>query len=183
MATQSFFGYMATPKIKVDPIWEVITDFVSTSRTGIFTFPISPAIDFNDNSMVVIEMEIISSSGTGNQLVLEINGVGFGYSSIGRTIKAGVETIVNLTGQNNFRLANLSLFTNPLDTAHIIVYLQLNKRIGIQSFANGVNQNANMNMSGDLSNNQTELNQIKLLIFSVGMEAGSRVTIYKVKRK
>jgi len=182
MATQSFFGYMATPKIKVDPIWEVITDFVSTTRQGIFTFPISPAIDFNDVSMVVIEMEIISASGTGNQLVLEVNGEGFGYRSQGRTIKGGVETIINLTGQNNFRLANLSLFQNANDIAHIIVYLQLNNKIGIQSFANGVNQNANMDMSGDLSNNQTELNEIKLLVFSVGMEAGSKVTIYKVKR-
>jgi len=188
MTTPSFFGYGLSPAIQLAEIWEVISDFTLPSQTGIITLPISPAIDFNDVSMVVIEAELISASGTGNQVLLRVNGVSANnYDVDGRTIKAGVETIINETG-TGYKIANLTLFQNVNDTVHLLAYLQLNKtgtnkRIGIQSFANGLQQNGNMNISGVLTIDQTELNEIELLVFSAGFVAGTKITVYKVKRK
>jgi len=188
MTVPSFFGYVLSPVVQVAEIWEKIIDFVSTVDSTSIILPISPAINFNDNSMVVVEMEIISKSGTGNNFLLRVNGISSPiYDTDGRTIKAGVEILIDETG-TGFKFANPTLLLNVNDKVQVIAYLQLNKlptpkNIGIQSFANGVEQRANMNIAGVLKSDQTELNEISILPFSVAMGAGSRITAYKVKRK
>lgn len=188
MTTPSFFGYGLSPAIQVAEIWEAIGDLTLLVNATVMQINLSPAIDFDKVSMVVVETEIISKSGTGNNLVMSVNGDTSNFYDVdGRTIKSGVEIIIDETGAG-FKIANPTLLTNVDDIMHGIAYFQLNKagtnkRIGIQSFANGLQQNANMNISGVFTKDQTELNQVRINNFSATMGAGSKMTIYKVKRK
>lgn len=166
--------------------WEVIEDFVALSSFTQKTFTIDPPIDFSKVSMIVMEMELISGSGTGNNIVLDVNGVTAGYETYGRTIKAGVEALLDISGAN-FRIANATLFSDIDDTVHAIIYITLNPtasdhNIGFQCVANGIHQSAQMVVSGSLSSNQTEINELKIQPFSTSLKAGTKVTIYKVSR-
>ncbi len=167
--------------------WTVIEDFVALSNFTSKIFTISPPIDFTKDSMLVMEMEIISLSGTGNRVAISVNGIDAGlvYFLDGVTIKGGVKTILDINGQSNWVIADLDLFADVDDVVHAIVYFslnQLNNEIKIQSFAHGVQQTAHQVLSGVLTTSQTEINKISLFPFSVGLKAGSRITIYRIPR-
>jgi len=190
MTTPSFYGYGLSPKLVLASTWEVVADFVALVNVTGITLNISPPFTGDDNSMLVLELEIISKSNTGNQIVLQVNGISASqYDLDGRTIKGGVETILNLGSQTGFNVANLTIFSGGSidDVMHCLAYFQLNKsgvfqQVGCQSFTNSVNLNANQYMSGGLRTSQTEINEIKIVNFSASMGAGSRATLYKVSR-
>jgi len=186
MTTPSFFGHMTAPTITVDELWETIDDFIflGTEDRKNFTFP---AIDFDDNSMLVLIFD--GSVGVNPQFQIQVNNITTDtYRMDGRRIANGVETIIDLNGSNQF-VPLQSIMTQSGKPLHMIVYFQLNKAgsntlLGMQSFANSLEFRGNENQSGVLITNITSITS---LLFSLSnfrlFDVGSRVTLYRVKRK
>jgi len=190
MTTPSFFGYLVSPKQVLETTWEVIGNFERKTipePASIATFNLSPAIDFDKVSMLVLEFDG-SFAGTTNVL-LSINGINSNYSIYGRRIKGGIETLIQFTNQAFETIASNNLVTANNDILHSIVYMTLNKaptfkEVGFQVFSNGLTVNGNEILSGALNfvAGLTEINKVVVQISSGGWNVGTRITLYKVKR-
>jgi len=164
--------------------WTVLENFEALSSFTNRIFTISPPIDFSKDSMLALEMEIISGSGTSNRVFVSVNGVGSGYFTDGVTIKAGVKTIIDESGAF-WEVVSSNVLVDIDDVVHVIMYFQLNQlnnKIKMQSFANGVNQTAHQVMSGGLDSSQTEINEIRVVPTSTSFKAGTRMTLYRIPR-
>jgi len=189
MTNPSFFGYLLSPKIIAQTTWEVIGDFerkIVSDPATIATFNLSPAIDFDKVSMIVLEFDGAFDSAT--NLRLTINGIN-PYAIYGRRIKGGVETLFQFTNQLFETIASDNLITANNDILHSLVYMTLNeaptfKEVGFQIFSNGLTVNGNEVLSGALNNvvGITEINKVEVTVSSGGWQVGTRITLYKVNR-
>jgi len=187
MVIASFFGHMLTPKLIAETTWELIEEFevIGVSQNS-KTFTLSPAIDFDDVSMLVLISDFSLTAGSG-AFTFIVNGITNGWFSDGRRILGGVETIIDVNGGSFTRLVTDLLLTSNNVPAHLIAYIQLNKggantRVGIQSFANGVGVNGNEVLSHTNTNNITSISSIKVTGRIRNFDVGTRMSLYKVKR-
>jgi len=187
MTQPSFFGYLLSPKIIAETTWEVIEDFTQVGNGSILNIAVSPAIDFDKVSMLVLVFDGAFTVAT--NLVLTINGITSNYNTYGRRIKGGVETLLNFSNQGNLKIATDQLLTGNNDVGHSIIYITLNKagtfkEVGFQIFSNGVTVNGNEVFSGAL-NLVAGVSSISLVspqLTSGSWKDGTRITLYKVKR-
>jgi len=188
MTTPSFFGYLLSPKIIAETTWEVLGNFERVTIPDPATskiFPISPAIDFDNVSMLVLTFD--GSFSAGGTLIVGINDLGSTYNTYGRRIIGGVETLINIQNTNGHRLATGSLITGANDIIQAICYIQLNKaglfdETGFQSVANGVSVNGNEVFSGAQNSSISSINEVRIQLTAGGWNVGTRITLYKVSR-
>jgi len=188
MTTPSFFGYLLSPKIIAKTTWEEIGNFerktIPESAT-IATFNLSPAIDFDNVSMLVLEFDGAFDLAT--NLLLSINGINSNYAIYGRRIKAGVKTLIQFTNQAFETIASNNLVTANNDILHSLVYMTVNKaptfkEVGFQIFSNGLTVNGNEVLSGSLNFVAGIITINQVIVSSGGWQVGTRITLYKVNR-
>jgi len=190
MTQPSFFGYLLSPKLVLASTWEVLGNFerkTGSDPATIVTFNF-PTIDFDDDSMLVLTFDG-SFTGVTDVLLRAPSTVSTNYNTYGRRIIGGVETLINLSNNNGYRINTTNLITGGGNVIHSITYITLNKagtlkEVGFQSVANGVSANGNEVFSGALNlvAGVTSLSNLSVQLTSGGWNIGTRITLYKVSR-
>jgi len=187
MVTANLFGYFVTPKVGIKQVWEVIGKFDFPITENGHTFDFSP-VNFVDNSMIVIVGEM--SPETNDCLIMSINGVTTGgtWTEDGIRIKGGVETIIDINGQDFYSIATNTLLSSSGRPIHFIVYITLdqqNNNVGVQSLAQlttFVGGGGMEHITGKSTTVLTTINAIRIQLRIRNIEKDSRMTIYKVSR-
>jgi len=190
MTTPSFFGYLLYPKLLLETTWEVLGNFerkTGSDPATIVTFNF-PTIDFDNDSMLVLTFDG-SFAGLTDVILRAPATVSTNYATYGRRIIGGVETLINLSNSNGFRIATSGIILGANDILQSITYITLNKagtfkETGFQSVANGVTANGNEVFSGALNlvAGVTSISNLSVQLTSGGWNIGTRITLYKVSR-
>ena len=104
MTTPSFYGYMLSPKLDLDKVWNVIETHEALVPESSFIFNFTPT-DLENDSMLVLVIDGAVTSIL--ELQLRLNGISNpNYFFDGRKINNGVETILDRNSQNQGLLAD-----------------------------------------------------------------------------
>ncbi len=180
MTTPSFFGYMLSPQLALDKTWELIETHEALIPESTFTFSF-PAIDFDDDSELVLVIDIGSTVALNLQLA--INGIStLLYFTDGRRIKGGVETLIDLN-QTSFQISSSSIL---FATAFITVQIGLSKagtndRPMIFTTASGGNA-GNEVTNGALASVTASISSLEVKTTTSTWRTGTRMSLYRVRR-
>jgi len=189
MVTPNLFQPVLTPKVGVVQLWKVIESFefldsLQSSKT--FNFP---AVDFDSDSMLVLEIDMSTVSSTA--LFLTVNGITSGvYFQDGSVITTfpTAETIIDINSATSFIVSN-SVVQGGRASSHIF-YFQLNKAGTSQFVSTQINSNSmtalaggkSYKTTGKINQNISSISSLKVDIGGTNFIVGSRMTLYKVSR-
>jgi len=189
MVTPNLFQPFLTQKVGVTQIWKVLGSFealdnLTNSKT--FNFP---AVDFDNDSMLALEIDMSSPSG-GVNIDIIINGITSGvYFQDGSVITTfpTAETIIDINSANAFRVSGIQ--EGGRATSYIY-YFQLNKAGTSQFVSAQINANRMSALSGGrsykttgkINQNISSISSIKVDLGLSTFTQGSRMSLYKVSR-
>jgi len=181
MTTPSFFGYMLSPKLALDQIWEVIETHEALVEEISFTFSF-PAIDFNDVSMLVVTMDANPTGFAIPQLRIN-NNSSSNYFIDGRDIVSGSLVVIDKNIQNEIQLGRNN---NNSYSGIVKIFLEkastgTNFPMTISEFGN-VGVPTNSQYVGRLNVDTPNITDIEIRQNTPSWKIGTRITLYKVLR-
>ena len=154
------------------------------------TFTISPAIDFDDDSYVILEVDGNPTLILG--LLLEVNGYTTnGYYSEGQRTSGGTITVLDENNSSGWTIGSTSVL-GAVNNSFVC-----RCEIGINKGGNGASQvwrllrsnivglaQINEQKGGECqtASSQTTLNEVKILTSTSTLQIGTRATLYAVSR-
>jgi len=155
---------------------------------AIHTFNIAPAIDFDDDSKLILVLDgSITAIG---QIAITVNGIVTGtYNADGRRITGGVETLLDSNGNTQFQPTDVTQLGAVNEPVFLIVEIVLNKsgtadRVHFLSESYGSVQTVSKRFDGTNTTNIASLASIELRSSAGASDfaPGTRATLYRLRR-
>jgi len=164
--------------------WTTIEDHEASTTEASFTFTIDPAIDFDDDSMIILVCDYEATAAFA--LEMTINGLAAGYHDDGYRIVGGAETLINVDAAALGIIATATLSVANNTTAGL-VEIMLGKAgiadapVFLSRFVGGAGLGIEV-MSHSVDDAEASINEVKIETSTSTWKAGSRFTLYKVAR-
>lgn len=163
-------------------VWSAIETYEASiaEASHVFSFP---AIDFDDDSLLVLTFDGAATAST--NLQIRINGIATSYNIDGSRIGLGVETLIDLNGAVAGQLASSNLFGGAANTVGVVCWISIGKAgtddrptmRSVAAIAGIMEHQSSANLAAVAS-----VTSIEVRTSSSSWRIGSRATLYRVSR-
>ncbi len=165
---------------------QLIENYTFGSTITTKTFTISPALNMDDHSMLMLVMDVSATASLALQA--QVNGYTTStYNWDSNSTKDAANTPTTGTSDTSIEIVSTALLSTAGAPVHVVMYIMLNKsgsndRITIHSHAVSPTAVAIQECGGGNTTAVTEIDAVTIKVSTSSLQANGRMTLYKVKR-